>query len=262
MIERLTVQAVLDAGGGCVRVATAPARVQRPAPGQFYMLRGEDWGDDPLLPRPFSIARVREQPGGLRLEFLLKVVGRGTALLAAMKPGAALLGLGPLGRPFEPPPGPAWLVAGGIGVAPFPAVAQTFREQPLELFLGARNAGEVPGTDDFDGLLAGPIQVATDDGSAGRHGTVVDLMRDALAAGRRPAQVLACGPDPMLHAVASVCHDAGVPCVVSMEAPMACGVGTCRGCVLRAADGSNFTLCMDGPVVDARVLWGGTPEPA
>ena len=255
MIERLTVEAVEDAGGGCVRVATAPADVALPRPGQFYMLRGEAWDDDPLLPRPFSIARVRPREGGLRLEFLLKVVGRGTRLLAGMAPGDALLSLGPLGQPFTAPPGPAWMVAGGIGIAPFPAVAEDFRDHPLELFLGARNAAEVPGTDDFAGLLSAPVHVATDDGSAGHHGTAVDLLEAEFAAGRRPAQVLACGPDPMLHATARVCADAGVACIVSMEAPMAGGVGTCRGCVLRAADGSNFTLCVDGPVVPAETLW-------
>ncbi len=226
-----------------------------PGPGQFYMLRGESWDVDPLLARPFSIARIRRVPGGLRLEFLLKVVGRGTHLLASMRPGDVVLSLGPLGRPFEPPPGPAWMVAGGIGIAPFPAVAEAFRAHDLELFLGARNAAEVPGTTDFEGLLAGPVHLATDDGTAGHHGTVVDLLREAFEAGRRPTQVLACGPDPMLHATARVCADAGVHCIVSMEAPMACGVGTCRGCVLRAADGSNFTLCVDGPVVAAQTLW-------
>jgi dihydroorotate dehydrogenase electron transfer subunit len=219
------------------------------------MLRGEGWDQDPLLPRPFSIARVRRSDDGLRLEFLLKVVGRGTQLLAAMHPGDVVLSLGPLGRPFEPPPGPAWLVAGGIGIAPFPAVAEAFTDHPLELFLGARNAAEAPGTDDFAALLAAPVHLATDDGSAGHHGTVVDLLKAEFAAGRRPAQVLACGPDPMLHATARVCADAGVACIVSMEAPMACGVGTCRGCVLRAADGSNFTVCVDGPVVEASTLW-------
>ncbi len=147
------------------------------------------------------------------------------------------------------------MVAGGIGIAPFAAVAEAFRDHPLHLFVGARSADEVPGIDDFDGLLAGPVHVATDDGTAGTHGTVVDLLKAEFAAGRRPSRVLACGPDPMLRATAAVCRDAGVTCVVSMEAPMACGVGTCRGCVLRAADGSNFTLCVDGPVVDAQVLW-------
>ena len=146
-------------------------------------------------------------------------------------------------------------MAGGIGIAPFPAVAEAFREHPLELFLGARNAGEIPGVRDFDGLLAAPVHVATDDGSAGHRGTVVDLLRQSLSAGRKPAQVLACGPKPMLRATARACADAGVACVVSMEAPMACGVGTCRGCVLRAADGTNLTLCVDGPVVAAEVLW-------
>ena len=256
MIRRLTVERVEDAGGGCVRLATVPARVERPEPAQFYMLRGEDWDQDPLLPRPFSIARTRESAEGLSLEFLLKVVGRGTRLLAHARPGDGLLALGPLGRPFQAPPGPAWMVAGGIGIAPFPAVAQRFGEHPLELFLGARAADEMPGTQDFDGLLARPPHLATDDGSAGLHGNVVDLLRAEFDGGRRPSQVLACGPDPMLRATAALCQAAGVPCIVSMEAPMACGVGTCRGCVLRAADDSNFTLCVDGPVVDSRALWG------
>jgi len=255
VIHRLTVDRVEDAGGGCVRLATAPADVEHPRPAQFYMLRGESWGQDPLLARPFSIARVRESAEGLSLEFLLKVVGRGTQLLAQARPGDGLLALGPLGRPFEPPPGPAWMVAGGIGIAPFPAVAERFEEHPLELFLGARSAAEVPGTEDFDGLLARAPHIATDDGTSGVHGNVVDLLKAEFAGGRRPAQVLACGPDPMLRATAAACRAFDVVCIVSMEAPMACGVGTCRGCVLRTADDSNFTLCVDGPVVDARVLW-------
>jgi dihydroorotate dehydrogenase electron transfer subunit len=263
LLRTLEIDRVEPAGGGCVRLVTRPVLMPRPKPAQFFMLRGE-WGDDPLLPRPFSVARVRGAGlRGLALEFLLKVIGRGTARLAALEPGDRIQALGPLGNGFPPPPRGAsvWMVAGGIGVAPFPALADALAPagHRLRLLLGARTAAELPGTTDFDGLLGGPVLTATDDGTAGTHGTVVTLLRAQIEAadpGGGPDLVCTCGPERMMEAVAAVCRDLGVRCLASLEAPMACGIGTCRGCVILDAKGRNHTICTDGPVADAREIWG------
>ena len=260
VLARLRLAAVEDAGGGCLRLVCEPAPLAPPQPGQFYMLRG-DWHADPLLPRPFSVARWRRVGAqDVQLEFLLKVVGRGTRLLAEARPGDELTALGPLGVGFDGPPGPvAWMVAGGIGIAPFPALVDEIavQERKLSLLIGARTQAEVPGVGDFEGRLVGGVHVATDDGSEGFAGTVVGLLAERLGtAVVRPSVVYVCGPQRMMEAAAATCRGAGVSCVVALEAPMACGMGTCRGCVIRTHEGENFTVCTQGPVADAAYIWG------
>ncbi len=259
-LSRIPLEAVEDAGGGCLRLVCAPASIVAPVPGQFYMVRGQ-WEADPLLPRPFSVARFRTvKDEQVQLEFLLRIIGRGTRLLGTAHEGIELDILGPLGVGFEQPPGDsAWMVAGGIGIAPFPALMDAIATptRTLSLLVGARTEAEIPGLKDFEANLTGGVEIATDDGSAGFAGTVVDLLASRLdrASDQTPSQVYVCGPHAMMEAAAAVCMDAGVPCSVSLEAPMGCGMGTCRGCVIRTFRNTNFTICTDGPVTDANVIW-------
>ena len=259
-LNRIRLEAVEDAGGGCLRLVCAPASLIAPMPGQFYMVRGP-WEADPLLPRPFSIARFRSfKNGQIQLEFLLRIIGRGTRLLGTARVGSELDVLGPLGIGFEQPPGDsAWMVAGGIGIAPFPALIDAIAtpKRKLSLLVGARTEAEIPGFNDVAANLTGGVEIATDDGSAGFAGTVVDLLASRLdrASDQTPSQVYVCGPHAMMEAAAAVCMDAGIPCSVSLEAPMGCGMGTCRGCVIRTFRNTNFTICTEGPVTDANVIW-------
>ncbi len=269
-----------DLGHGYFCVAVE-AEGLRPAfrPGQFFMLRVED-GSDPLLPRAYSIYRMaRSRRGqGAYVDFLYKVVGRGTAQLAVQRPGAAVELLGPLGNAFTVPAGTQELVlvAGGIGVPPVIALAETLaadrgngrrarsRGPAMVAFLGGRSKADILCAADFRRAGA-RVSVATEDGSAGRRGLVTDLLERHLA-GQPPAgrAIYACGPPGMLRRVAEVAAAHGVPCQLSMEAPMGCGIGICMGCAIPVrwpeADGGpavRYRLCCkDGPVFDAdEVVW-------
>lgn len=227
-------------------------------PGQFVMLRVSD-GFEPLLRRPFSIHKLiaaANQVDGI--ELLYKVVGKGTALLAARRPGETLDVLGPLGSSFILPPAArrVFIVAGGMGVAPTVFLAQHLVAHGLnplqcEVFLGGRTRAELLCLTDFAALDL-PVHTTTDDGSAGDRCLVTHPVGVALAA-RRPDVVFACGPLPMLDCVVGITAARGVPCQVSIESAMACGIGACLGCAVGARDapGRYYHVCLDGPVFDA-----------
>ncbi len=239
-----------DLGGGC-RLLALVLPEQLPAwdvePGQFVMLRG-DWGLHPLLPRAFSVLSA----GSGRLEILVKVVGRGTRLLAGQAPGSTMTVLGPLGRPFPAPASGVkdLLVAGGSGIGPL--FFYGLRAAPgsdLELLYGGRSGGDL--------VLAARaaaaglrLHLCTEDGSAGSRGMVTDLLGERLD-GSGPMRVLACGPTPMLRAVVELCGARGVECWVSLETEMACGVGLCRGCSVAHPEGGWRCTCLDGAVFRA-----------
>ena len=223
-----------------------------PEAGQFYMLSTtEQWGMDgerPYLGRAFSHARAHEDG---RLDFLLEAVGPGTERLAAARIGEGIELVGPLGIGFAKPgaaapAGPPLLVGGGIGAAPILCLSDELGPA-APVMLGFRNADYAEAA----GLFAGEPALATDDGSAGRHALVTELLREALD--ERPAQVYACGPPPMLEAVRALCGERDVPAQLAMESGMACGFGACFGCVVPTRNG-YVRLCVDGPVVDAAEL--------
>jgi len=221
-------------------------------PGQFVMIRGA-WGAHPVLPRAFSLVEA-----GDRGAVLVREVGEGTRLLAAMRPGDPLTVLGPLGTSFRDPEGgrrPV-LVAGGVGVAPLVFLAERLARRgarPLFLY-GARTASELVLRDRIE--RAGELAVTTEDGSAGEAGLVTAplarVLRDDPA-----AAIYSCGPHRMLEAVADAAREAGAPCQVALESPMACGMGTCKGCAVIAPDGGFRYVCTDGPVFDSAAVFGG-----
>ena len=271
-----------------------PRHLARFRPGQFLMLGRTD-GLDPLLPRAMSIRRIWPAPkrSGVRgarcgVEILYKVCGRGTALLAAMRPGRSLRALGPLGNGFEVPHSATevFLVAGGIGVPPIAALAEGIatlrasRETKMTVFLGGRSKADLLCAVDFKRVGA-KVYVATEDGSAGQKGLVTELLEQYLGTlhFKSPCSPLykkgvggiyACGPHPMLAALASIAEKYELLYQASLEASMACGFGACMGCVVPMKDGERDLsagqigrtyrlVCKDGPVFDARdVLW---PQP-
>lgn len=225
-------------------------------PGQFVMLGpGLETPGTWLLPRPFSIG-WRSAAGG-RVGFLLRVFGLGTRALARLGEGDEALLLGPLGRPFEVDPGrDVELVAGGVGLAPFIFLAA---EHPasageLRLLYGERDAGAVFDPGLLEELTGRVPEVYTEDGSAGTEGLVTaGLDPDATAS------LYACGPTPMLRALAAFAGAHGRDLQVSVEEHMGCGIGTCQGCVVPGADGRWIKACVEGPVFRSTELEWGTP---
>ena len=245
-----------EALGGYQLVSVLDSDGPLPRPGQFYMLATErGWGGDgerPYLPRAFSHARAREDG---RLDFLLEAVGPGTARLGGVEAGERLLLVGPLGVGFDAPPGGAGqavLVGGGIGAAPILCLSD---EVDGDVLLGFRSAGYAAAAT----LFRREPAIATDDGSAGRHGLVTELLREALDAdpplrgAGGGATVYACGPPPMLEAVRALCAERDVAAQLALESGMACGYGACFGCVVPTRSG-YVRLCVDGPVLDAGEL--------
>lgn len=243
----------------------APEIARVAAPGQFVMVKTTP-GLDPLLRRPFSVFEVLRDNGGLPvgISLLNKRVGIGTEHLYAVEPGARVSCLGPLGQPFVPvsPPDQAWMVAGGVGLAPFVTLAEALagRGTPMTLFYGARSGKELYCADLFTRLGA-RLVLTTEDGSEGERGRVTDPLRRALAdlAGGSTATIYACGPTPMMRAVATLGREADARVFVSLEPVMGCGMGGCYSCVVRVRTGSESKFvrsCLEGPVFDAAaVVW-------
>jgi len=248
-------------GSDCFRLGiTCAPDYHRARPGQFVMLGLGRHA--PLLRRPFSIHRQVIESGTLtRLEVLYKRVGSGTRILAACRPGEKLDLLGPLGRGFRIPDGcrRVFLAAGGIGVAPLVFLADTLVTAGLDpaesrVFLGGRSAGDILCGDIFreSGF---PVATTTDDGTLGDQCLVTHPL-EAAARDRAPDVILACGPMPMLACVAGLAEALGIPCQVSIETVMACGMGACLGCAVAGrGDGMSYLHgCRDGPVFDAAEL--------
>lgn len=240
----------------------APRVAEIASPGQFVMIRTAD-GLDPLLRRPFSIfEHVRDTHGALvGISVLNKRVGVGTAKLYEARPGDRLAVLGPLGRPFPPvhPPGEAWMVAGGVGLAPFASLAEALAQRgtAMTLFYGGRSARDIY-YEPFFVRLGTRLVLTTEDGSRGEQGRVTLPLSRALAE-HFPSRLTlyACGPTPMMRAVADLGAAAGCPVHVSLEPVMGCGMGGCYSCVVpvRHAGGSHFVRsCIEGPVFEAAQL--------
>jgi len=250
----------------CVVALAAPAIAARAQPGQFVMVKPAR-GTDPLLRRPFSIFEILRDNNGtpVGLSILNKRIGVGTGLVFETRAGSHLACLGPLGRPFEPvdPPAEAWMIAGGVGLAPFATLAEALRERHTRtrLFYGARTGGELYYVDFFEEQKI-EVALATEDGSRGTKGYVTAPLRAALDSlpATQPIRLYVCGPTPMMRAVAQVAAARGRECDVSLEQVMGCGLGGCYSCVVLARDTSGtphfVRSCLEGPVFDAtRIIW-------
>lgn len=247
-----------------------PAIARRIRPGQFVMLRPET-GTDPLLSRPFALYDIVRDDSGeaIAIDIVYLVVGKMTALLAGLRAGDSLRVVGPLGNGFPDAglPTRVEMVAGGIGQTPFYAWSRQLLGlegyggdaprrlvETVRLWYGVRSAEFAAGLDDFRAAGLDP-HVATDDGTLGYRGRVTQMLREAAPQG----DLFGCGPAPMLHALADLAAEWQRPCRVSLETPMACGIGICFSCVvpISTADGPDYRrACLDGPVFDAsEVCW-------
>ena len=214
-------------------------------PGQFVSVYCNDGGH--LLPRPISLCEINQEKGTLRLVY--RVVGKGTEMFAALKAGDSVEVLGPLGNgfPMEEAEGKrVFLIGGGIGVPPMLETAKQLKGEPV-LVMGDRD--ELFLTDEMK--KAGELVIATEDGSAGTKGNVLDAIRENDL---KADMIFACGPKPMLRALKAYGLENNIPCYVSMEERMACGVGACLGCVCQSTEVDdhsqvkNKRVCKDGPV--------------
>ncbi|HEX4128786.1 MAG TPA: dihydroorotate dehydrogenase electron transfer subunit [Pirellulales bacterium] len=251
-----------------------PEIARQIVPGQFVMLRLAGC-NDPLLGRPLAlydtVLDASGAPVGIDVVYL--VVGKLTGRLAQYRAGELLEVWGPLGNGFAPQQGGTLvMVAGGIGQTPMLALAREAlglrsygrsprpveRPKRVVLCYGARRQDLLAGVDDFRSLGI-DVRLATDDGSCGHKGFATDLLRGLLgemSAGEAGnCRAVCCGPEPMMHAAAKIAARARVRCEVSLETPMACGIGICFSCVAKVRDDSGGwdyrRTCVEGPVFDA-----------
>lgn len=219
--------------------------------GQFMQI----YCDGKTLRRPISICEIDKQNETLRMVYMVK--GEGTAWLSRVKDGDTLDMLGPLGHGFDIKGYQKVLViGGGIGVPPMLQTAKNCAS--ADAVLGFRNIDAVILQDDFM-KACGKVTITTDDGSMGRHGFVTDVLKEDLEMYSYDL-VAACGPTPMLKAIAAICEEKGVDCQVSLEERMGCGIGACLGCVCKVKKGEDgyrhAQVCRYGPVIDSKeVVW-------
>ncbi len=216
-------------------------------PGQFVHIK---CGEGLLLRRPISVCLCGMMDPQDLVSIVFEVRGEGTDWLAQREVGDELDVLGLAGNGFDiKPDGRYLLVGGGIGIPPMLGCAEFVRRSTA--ILGGRSADKIILKNKFE-QVSQKVLVATDDGSLGHHGFVDALVRQELEQDKGYDGVLACGPKPMLRNVAKVAKEFGVPCLVSMEERMGCGVGACLVCACDMADGSRKHVCKNGPVFDAK----------
>lgn len=233
-------------------------------PGQFVHMKIPGM-EAHILRRPFSVY-ARDAAAGT-LEILYQAVGFGSAHMVGLAPDGphaeAVEFIGPVGRTWQPPQdaGKALLVGGGVGAAPLFMLCERLAGAGVrtDVVLGAQTEAALTCRGRYEALLAAPPRCATDDGSFGREGFCTSLVEEALAeaadAGEPYDYLAVCGPEPLMKIVARMAADAGVPCEVSLEKRMACGVGACLSCVVDTVGGKQ-RACVDGPVFDAaKVVW-------
>jgi dihydroorotate dehydrogenase electron transfer subunit len=252
--------------GNFLLTLTVPRTFARPRPGQFVHLRVAGEGEF-MLRRPYSLEGFFERRGVRAIRIYFSVVGRGSRLLSLLAKGHRTDLIGPLGVGFSPAPRrTSLIVAGGRGVAPLLFLSRVLRERkrPFVFLLGARSRAELYGLAEVRG---GRLHIATDDGSVGFKGSVLSLLeREWTEGGHTTAKVeiFTCGPHALLHRVADFARDRGIRCEASLEGPMACAVGACRGCPVPlrpgCGEGRYPAMCTEGPVMDATIVdWERLP---
>lgn len=238
------------AEGVCRLWLQAPETAAAAKPGQFVQVRIP--GGGVLLRRPLGLAELRPEEGALSL--IYRRVGRGTEILSRLASGERVGLLGPLGHGFKSSPGKALLVGGGMGLSPLLCYARHLARLgcKAEVLMGGRTAEELFWRDLFE-PYASALYLATDDGSLGRHGFVTAVLPELLEKGSY-AQVTVCGPEIMMRSAAELAVAKGIPCEVSLERRMACGLGACLSCSVDTAHGRR-KVCKDGPVFSAEEVF-------
>lgn len=232
----------------CDLKLSCPNIANEAKPGQFVEVYPDNGAN--LLSRPISICEIDKEKGTLRLVF--QIVGKGTKLFSTLGCGDTIRILGPCGNGYSFCEGVSVLVGGGIGVPPLLETCKQLKGEKI-VVLGFRSGSFL--VDEFESLGA-KVFVATDDGSVGFKGNVVDLLK---AEGIKGDMIYSCGPKIMLKFLSMYAEENNIPCQVSMEERMACGIGACVGCVIKVKDGDDWTykkVCKDGPVFDSKeVCW-------
>lgn len=223
----------------------SPAIAYIAKPGQFCNIKVSE-NSFPLLRRPFSVCNVE----GDYLFFLFDIHGEGTKILSSKKSGDTVEILGPLGKGFryDNDYETAVIAAGGLGVAPFPFLIKNLPEDKnVVCLIGGRSKENII----THGLKN--IAIATDDGSDGFKGTVIDLLKEEIRnISKKKFRIFSCGPNPMLKALQNYSNENNYDCQISVECAMACGFGICQGCPVDSASGDSYLLvCKDGPVFNA-----------
>lgn len=219
---------------------------EKAVPGQFVSVYTKDASK--LLPRPISICEVC----GQKLRIVYRVVGGGTTEFSSYKEGDSIRILGPIGNGFPIEAGKkAILIGGGIGIPPMLELAKRIQDDK-EIVVGYRNKDTFL---DKELKVYGNVTIATDDGSLGTHGTVIDAIKANNITGD---VIFACGPTPMLRAIKQYAEENNIEAYLSLEEKMACGVGACLACVCQTTNVDdhskvhNARICKDGPVFNAK----------
>ena len=233
----------------------APQIAKCVQPGQFIHMRIPGMDDHPLR-RPFSVYAANALGG--TIDLLYQTVGYGSTKMTGMVQGDECMVIGPVGHGWEVPEeaSKVMLVGGGVGAAPLFMLTQECVKKGLDVtvILGAATKDAMVTLERYTKLLEHEPLCATDDGTYGYSGFATGPVQEELQKGGYD-WVATCGPTPLMRIVANMAHDAGVPCSVSMEKHMACGIGACLGCIVDTVDG-NKRSCVDGPVFDAeKVVW-------
>ena len=248
-IEKTTVVSNQEIKNGIYLIgAHSPFIASNTKPGQFCNIKVSQ-NDYPLLRRPFSVCDIDKEI----VYFMFDIHGEGTRILAHKKVGDEIDILGPLGKGFELEGEykSAVIVAGGLGSAPFPLL---LKELPAD-----KNVVCFVGSKSMDLLITNKMKnvlTATDDGSEGFHGTIIDLLKNEESKlDLNRIRIFGCGPNPMLKALQEYSISKNIDCQISVECAMACGFGICQGCPIDKFDGEGYYLvCKDGPVFDSRAV--------
>jgi len=233
----------------------SPKIAKEAVPGQFIMIKCSD-GYDPLLRRPISLHDIDRSKN--TIDILFRVIGKGTRMLSEIEPGEDLDIIGPLGNGFKIDTSKdiAVLIGGGVGIAPLLALAKDMKskEKGIYALIGANNISQVLCEEEFKSLGCETL-VTTDDGTFGKKGLITDILIDLLdsTVADKHVEIYACGPRPMVKALEDLTIEYKVPCQVSLEEWMACGIGTCNGCTVMTKNGYK-KVCSDGPVFDIKEL--------
>jgi len=229
-------------------ILDAPELAKISRAGQFVQVK---ISDEFTLRRPLGIAST----AGGKIKIFYRAVGRGTEKLSARRAGENLNILGALGNGYSAYNGKILLVGGGMGLAPLLCAAEQFS---ADILIGGRTRDEVTFWQEEFRPHVGKIFITTDDGSYAKKGFVIDLLPEVLSAENYSA-ILTCGPEIMMRGVAKFAFEKNIPCEVSFEKRMACGLGACLSCSIDTADGRK-KVCKDGPIFDARKVFGGEPR--
>ena len=226
----------------------APNLAENSRAGQFVQVK---ISDDFTLRRPLGIASTANG----RVKIFYRVVGRGTEILSRRHAGERLNILGALGNGFTARDGKILLVGGGMGLAPLLCAAEQFS---ADILMGGRTAAEVAFWQEEFQSHAEEIFITTDDGTVGLYGFVTDAL-PAVLAKKNYVAILTCGPEVMMRGVAKIAREKNLPCEVSFEKRMACGLGACLSCSIDTTNGRR-KVCKDGPIFDAKEVFNFEPD--